>query len=213
MYHPPSYNTHTLKGPPTPTSYPQPQDVPSTILQHSYTKGTPHPPTPNHRMYHPPSYNTHTLKGPPYPQPQDVPSTILQHSYTKGTLHPHPYPQPQDVPSTILQHSYTKGTLHPHPQPQDVPSTILQHSYTKGTPQPPPPTPNHRMYHPPSYNTHILKGPSTPTPYPQPQVVPSTILQHSYTKGTPYPPPPTPNHRMYLPPSYNTHTLKLKGQD
>ena len=169
MYHPASYNTHTLKGPPAPTSYPQPQDVPSTILQHSYTKGTPHPPTPKHRMYHPPSYNTHILKGPSTPTP--------------------------------------------YPQLQDEPSTILKHSYTKGTPQPPPPTPNHRMYHPPSYNTHILKGPSTPTPYPQPQDVPSTILQHSYTKGTPCPPPPTPNHRMYLPPSYNTHTLKLKGQD
>ena len=40
----PSYNTHT-----------------PTILQHSHTKGTPHPSTPN---------------------PQQVPPTILQHSYT-----------------------------------------------------------------------------------------------------------------------------------
>ena len=90
----------------------------------------------------------------------------------------------------------------PYPQPQDVPPTILQHSYTKGTPTP---TPNHRKFHPPSYNTHTLKGPPAPT-YPQPKEIPPTILEHSYTKGTPHPP--TPNHRMYHPPSYNTHTLK-----
>ena len=91
-YHPPSYNTHT-----------------PTILQHSYTKGTPTPLPPTHRKYHPPSYNTHTLKGPLPPPPthrrSHPPSynthtpTILQHSYTKGTHHPPP-PYPQLTGST-----------------------------------------------------------------------------------------------------------------
>ena len=126
-YHPPSYNTHTLKGPPTLTSYPQPTGTTThhlTTLIHpqSYNTHTlkgPPPPTPTHRKYHPPSYSTHTLKGPPAPHPlppthrkYHPPSynthtpTILQHSYTKGTPCP-PTPNPQEVPPTILQHSYT----------------------------------------------------------------------------------------------------------
>ena len=72
MYHPPSYNTHTLKGPPPPTS--NPQGVPPTNLQHHTLKG---PPTPYHRKFNPPSYNTHTLKVPltPHPDPQPTRST------------------------------------------------------------------------------------------------------------------------------------------
>ena len=102
-----TYNTHTIiKGPP--------QEVPTTILQHSYTKGTttPHPLPPTHSKYHSPSYNIHT-------------PTILQHSYTKGTHYPPPpIPNPQEVPPTILQHSYTKGTPHPPPPyPQPTGST------------------------------------------------------------------------------------------
>ena len=161
MYHPPSYNIHTLKGPPNPT--------------------------PNHRMYHPPSYNTHTLKGPPPPAPLPPTTGCTTHNLTTHT-------------PTILQHSYTKGSP---------------------TPTPCPPTPNHRMYHPPSYNTHTLKGPPPPPPSPLPTTTgctthhltthTPTILQHSYTKGTPTPTPcpPTPNHRMYHPPSYNSYTHNL----
>ena len=81
----------------------------------------------------------------------------------------------------------------------------LQLSYTKGICHPLPPI--HRKYHPPSYNTHTLKGPPAPhPPTPNPQEVPPTFLQHSYTKGTPCPPPLPPTHRKYHPPSYNTHT-------
>ena len=181
LIQPQSNNTRTLKGPTTPN----PQEVPPTILQHSYTKGTPLPPT--HRKYHPPSYNTHT-------------ATILQHAYTKVTPCPHPQthrkyhpPSYKTHTSTILQHSYTKGTPHPPtPNPQEVQPTILQHSYTKGTPCLPPPNPQptgstaHHLttlIHPPSYNTHTLKGPPASHPLP-------------------------PTHRKYHPPSYNTHTLK-----
>ena len=107
-----------------------------------------------------------------------------------------PTSNPKGVPPINLQHSCTKGTHHPHPLP-----------------------PTHREYHPPTYNTHTLKG-LTPTnlqllhingpPAPQPtgtmtyklnthtlmkpstsnpQGVPPTILQLSHTNGTPYPQP------------------------
>ena len=217
-YHPPSYNTHTLKGSPPPP-YPQPTGStthhlttlihpPSynthtpTIIQHSYTKGTPHPPPPIHRKYHPPSYNTHSLKGPPAPPPTPNPPfynthtpTILQHSYTKGT--PTPYSQPtgsttHHVTTLIHPQSYNTHTLKghppPYPNPQEVQPTILQHSYTKGNPHPHPIPPTHRKYHPPSYNTHtptiLQHSYTTGTPHPptrNPQEVPPTILQHSYT--------------------------------
>ena len=78
--------------PPTPN----PEGVPPTNLQHSYTKGTPH------------SY-------PPAPNAQGVPPTNLHHSYTKGTPYPTPTPNLQGVPPTNLQHSYTEGTPHPLP--------------------------------------------------------------------------------------------------
>ena len=92
-YHPPSYNTHT-----------------TTILQHLYAKGTPHPPTPN---------------------PQEVAPTILQHSYTKGTPNPSCLPlSPQGEPPTILHIHTLKRPPTLTPNPQVVPPTILQHSYT-----------------------------------------------------------------------------------
>ena len=102
LIHPQSYNTHTLKGPPTPT--PNPQEVPPTILQHSYTKGIPPPPTLN---------------------PQEVPPTILQHSFTKGTPHPDPLPPTHHLTTHIHPQSYNTHTLKGPPPP-----TILQHSYT-----------------------------------------------------------------------------------
>ena len=152
MYHPPSYNTYTLKGLPTPTSYPQPTGCTIhnlTTLIHSMDPPLPTPLPQTHRKYYPPSCNIHALKGPPATQPPTL--------------------NPQEVPPTILQHSYTKGTPcppPPTPNPQEVPPTILQHSYTKGTPNPLPPT--HRKYHPPSYNTRTLKGPTSPPSSPQP---------------------------------------------
>ena len=118
-YHPPSYNTHT-----------------PTILQHSYTKGTPHPPYPTptgsttHHLttlIHPQSYNMHTLKVPPAPNPVPTGSTT-RHLTT--LIHPQ---------------SYNTHTL-------------------KGPTTPTPLPPTHRKYHPPSYNTHTLKGPPVPTP-------------------------------------------------
>ena len=187
-YHLQTYNTHTIiKGPP--------QEVPTTILQHSYTKGTPcHPP--------------------PTPNPEEVPPTILQHSYTKGTPHPiPPYPQPtasttHHLTTFIHPQSYNthtlKGPTTPHPlspthrkyhppsynthrlkgPPTPLPPTHRKYhtpsynTYTLKGPLPPTPLPpTHRKYHPPSYNTHTLKGP----PIPNPQEVPPTILQHSYT--------------------------------
>ena len=138
-------------------STPNPQGVLPTILQQSYTKGTPcpHPLPPTQRKYHPPSYNTHT-------------PTILQHSYTKGTHHPHPLPQP-----TGSTTHYLTTLIHPQSYNTDT---------LKGPPAPHPPTPSHRKYHPPSYNTHKLKGPPAPHPSnPNPQGVLPTILQHSYT--------------------------------
>ena len=119
---------------------------------------------------------------------------------------------------TILQHSHTKGTPcspAPTPNPQEVPPTILQHSYTKGTPCPHPLPPTHRKYHPPSHNTHTLKGPPPPPLSPQPTgstthhlttlIHPQSYNTHTL-KGpiTPHPLPPT--QRKNHPPSYNTHT-------
>ena len=116
----------------------------------------------------------------------------------KGPLPPPP--NPQEVQPTILQHSYTKRTPHPPPPyPQPTGSTthylttlIHPQSYNTHTlkgPLPPPLPPTHRKYHPPSYNTHtptILqhsysKGTPAATPTPNPKEVPPTILQHSYT--------------------------------
>ena len=160
---------------------PNPQGVPASNLQHSYTKRNPLPP-------------------PLTPNPQGVPPTNLQHSCTnKGT--PTPYPQPTGSTShqlTTLIHQ--KG---PHPLPpthrEYHPPSYNTHTL-KGPPAPTP-TPNHRMYHPPSYNTHTLKGPTDPHPYPQPTG--STTHQlTSYTKGIPYPHPLPSTHREYHPPSY-----------
>ena len=78
----------------------------------------------------------------------------------------------------------------------------------KGPPVPHPLLPTQREYRLPTYNTHTLKGAPTPTPTPDPQGVPPTNLQYSYTKGTPHPHPLPPTHREYHPPTYNTHTLK-----
>ena len=206
-YHPLSYNTHKLKGPPHPTT-PNPQEVPPTILQHSYTKRTPNLPplSPTHRKYHPSSYNTHTLKGPPTPYPQSTGSTT--HHLTT-LIHPQCYNTHtlKGSPTPLLP---THRKYHPPSYNTHTP-TILQHAYTKGTPYPTPQptgsTTHHvtTLIHPQSYNTHTLKGPPHP-PTHNPQEVPPTMLQHSYTKGTPHPLPPT--HRKYHPPSYNTHILK-----
>ena len=100
---------------------PNPQGVPASNLQHSYTKRDPLPPPlpQTHREYHPPTYNTHALiKGPPPPYPQPTGSTNHQLTtliHQKGP--PPPTPNPQGVPPTILQHSYTKGTPYPPPLP------------------------------------------------------------------------------------------------
>ena len=158
---------------------PNPQEVPPTILQHSYTKGTPFPhPQPTggttHHLttlIHPQYYNTHTLKGPP-----------ASHPLTHRKYHPPSY-------NTHTLKGPPAST--PTSNPQEVPPTILQHSYTKGTPCPPPLPPTHRKYHPPSYNTHTLKGPPTLTSYPQPT---GTTTHHLTT--------------LIHPQSYNTHTLK-----
>ena len=140
MYHPQSYNTHTLKGPPPPAPLPPTTGCTThhltthtpTILQHSYTKRT---------HCHPP----------PIPNPQEVLPTILQHAYTKGT----PCPTPKPTGSTnhhlttlIHPQSYNTHTLKGPPAPHPLPTgstthhftthtpTILQHSYIKGTPTP-----------------------------------------------------------------------------
>ena len=190
-YHLQTYNTHTIiKGPPTP--YPKPTGSTThqltTFIQN---KGTPHPLPPTHRKYHPPTYNTHTLiKGPPNhtPYPQPTGNTIHQLTmviHNKETPHPlSPNHRKYHPPN---YNSYTKGTPHPPtPNPQGVPPTILQHTYTEGTHHPPYPQPTEStthhltiLIHPQSYNTHTLKGPPSPTP--NPQEVPPTILQHSYT--------------------------------
>ena len=128
MYYPPYYNTHTLKGPLPPPPYSQPQDVPPTILQHSYTKGIPQPPPlPPTTVCTTHHLTTHTLKGPPtptsYPQPQDVPSTILQHSYTKGTPHP-PTPKHRMYHPPSYNTHTLKGPPNPHPLPPTTGCTI-----------------------------------------------------------------------------------------
>ena len=146
MYYKLVPNLIIIKGtpcPPPPT--PNPQEVLSTNLQHSYTnKWTTQPLLPTYREYQPTTYNTHTLRD-----------------------HPPPTPIPQGVPPTILQQSYTKGTHHPTP-PYPQPTGNTTHHLTT-------------LIHPQSYNTHTLKGPLPPPPTPNPQQVPPTILQHSYT--------------------------------
>ena len=187
LIHPQSYNMHTLKGPPAPI----PQPTGST---------THHLPT----LIHPQSYNTHKLKGPPPPYPQPTGSTthhlttlIHLQSYNthtlKGPTAPHPLSPTHRKYHPPSYNTHTlKGPLPPTPYPQPTGSTT--HHLTT-------------LIHLQSYNTHTLKGPTAPhPPIPNPQEVPPTILQQSYTKGTPHPLPPT--HRKYHPPSYNTHTLK-----
>ena len=142
---------------------PNPQEVPPTILQHSYTKGTPCF-YPQHRgstmhnittLIHRQSYNTHTLKGPPAP-----------HSLSPAHRKHHP-PSYNTLTTTFLQHSYSKGTpgTLPASHRKDNPPSYNTHTL-KGPPAPHPLPPTHRKYHPPSYNTHTLKGP--PPPYSQP---------------------------------------------
>ena len=53
-----------------------------------------------------------------------------------------------------------------------------------------PPTPNHRMYHPPSYNTHTLKGPPPPTSNTQ-GVAPTNLIHTLKGPPAPHPLPPT----------------------
>ena len=92
-YHPPTYNTHTLKGPAFPTSLPPTQREYHTPTYNTHTlKGPPSPTSlpPTHRECHTPTYNTHTLKGPPTPYPQGVPPTNLQLSH----INIPPYPTP-----------------------------------------------------------------------------------------------------------------------
>ena len=167
-YHLPIY-THTLKGLPAPT--PNPQGVPPTILQHSYTKGTP---TPH-----------------PLPLIQGVPPTNLQHLYTKGIPHPHPYPNPQGVPPTNLQHSHTnKGppTLPPTPTHRKYHSSTYNiHTPIKGPTTPHPLPPTHREYHLPTYKTHtLIKEPSAPHPLPPThrKYHPSTYSTHTLNVAT-----------------------------
>ena len=85
--------------------------------------------------------NTHTLMEPPTSNPQGVPPNILQLSHTNGT----PYPQPTGSTTHQLTTCIHSRDPHTHPLP-----------------------PTHREYHPPTYKMHTLKGPPTPTPYPQP---------------------------------------------
>ena len=151
---------HTLKGPPAPT----PEPTGSTT--HHLTT-----------LIHPQSYNTHTLKGPLPPTP--LPPTHRKYhppSYNTHTLKGPPTPLP---PTHRKYHppSYNTHTLKGPPPPAIYPQptgstthnlTTLIHQMDPLPPTPLPPT--HRKYHPTSYNTH------TPT-----------ILQYSYTKGTPHP--------------------------
>ena len=108
----------------------------------------------------------------------------------------HPYPQPTGSTTHHL-------TTHIHP--------ILQHSYPKGTPPPLPPT--HRKYHPPSYNTHTLKGPPATTPLPPTHRKYHPLSYNPHTLKGPSAPQPTGSTTHHLtthihPQSYNTHTLK-----
>ena len=61
--------------PPTPPPIPNPQGVPPTNLQHSYTKGIPHPLPPTSRDY------SH-INGPPYPTPYPQPTGSTTHQLT-----------------------------------------------------------------------------------------------------------------------------------
>ena len=113
------------------------------------------------------------------------------------TLMEPPTSNSQGVPPTNLQHLYTKGSPHPLlPTHREYHPTYNTHTL-KGPPASHPLPPTHREYHPPTYNTHTLKGLLTPTP--NPQGVPPTNLQCSYTKGTPHLPP--------QPTGTNTHQL------